>query len=426
MQNERGEGTSKEDFEILGPLPRKNIDTGMGVERVACLLQGVDNVYETDLLRPVIDTVAARAPRGYGVGSHEDDVRYRIIADHSRTAAILIGDGVSPGNDGRGYVLRRLLRRVIRSAKLLGIDSPIVGDLMTTVRDAMGPSYPELVNDFDRIHRIAVAEETAFNRTLASGSRLFEEAASATKASGTTVLSGTDAFTLHDTYGFPLELTLEMAAEAGLSVDEEGFRGLMAEQRQRAKADAAARKQAHSDLSAYRELVDAGPTEFTGFDELVSEATILGIFVDGKRVPVVAHGGNGDQPPRPCRVDPGPHAVLRRGRRTDRRRGQHQRRLGCGEGCRHRCAEDRQNAVGAPRQRGVRRIRRGRHRHRRRRPAVAARRDTGPFRYPHGACRTATSAGPQRGSGRLAEPAGVSAVRLQLAGAALRGAANPD
>ncbi|MGH3676251.1 MAG: alanine--tRNA ligase [Mycobacterium sp.] len=289
MQNERGEGAGKEDFEILGPLPRKNIDTGMGVERVALLLQGVDNVYETDLLRPVIDTVAARAPRGYGIGNHEDDVRYRIIADHSRTAAILIGDGVSPGNDGRGYVLRRLLRRVIRSAKLLGIDDPIVGDLVATVRDAMGPSYPELVNDFDRIVRIAVAEETAFNRTLASGSRLFEEAAQATKASGASVLSGSDAFTLHDTYGFPLELTLEMAAEAGLSVDEDGFRGLMAEQRQRAKDDAAARKQAHADLSAYRELVDAGPTEFTGFDELVSEATILGIMVDGKRVPVVAH-----------------------------------------------------------------------------------------------------------------------------------------
>jgi alanyl-tRNA synthetase len=293
MQNERGEGTSKEDFEILGPLPRKNIDTGMGVERVACLLQGVDNVYETDLLRPVIDTVAAVAPRGYGVGNHEDDVRYRIIADHSRTAAILIGDGVSPGNDGRGYVLRRLLRRVIRSAKLLGIEDPIVGELMTTVRDAMGPSYPELVTDFDRIHRIAVAEETAFNRTLASGSRLFEEAARSTKASGAKVLSGTDAFTLHDTYGFPLELTLEMAAESGLSVDEEGFRGLMAEQRQRAKADAAARKQAHADLSEYRELVDAGPTEFTGFDELSSEAKILGIFVDGKRVPVVTHDGHG-------------------------------------------------------------------------------------------------------------------------------------
>ncbi|BBZ14166.1 alanine--tRNA ligase [Mycobacterium branderi] len=289
MENERGEGTTKDDYPILGPLPRKNIDTGMGVERVAVLLQGVHNVYETDLLRPVIDTVAAKAPRGYDVGNHDDDVRYRIIADHSRTAAILIGDGVSPGNDGRGYVLRRLLRRVIRSAKLLDIDGPIVGELMATVRDAMGPSYPELVTDFERINRIAVAEETAFNRTLASGSKLFEEVAGATKAKGATVLSGSDAFTLHDTYGFPIELTLEMAGEAGLKVDEAGFRELMAEQRRRAKADAAARKHAHADLSAYRELVDAGPTEFTGFDELTSEARILGIFVDGRRVPVVAH-----------------------------------------------------------------------------------------------------------------------------------------
>ncbi|OBG74809.1 alanine--tRNA ligase [Mycobacterium sp. E3298] len=295
MQNERGEGTSKTDFEILGPLPRKNIDTGMGVERVAFILQGVHNVYETDLLRPVIDAVAARAPRGYDVGNHSDDVRYRVIADHSRTAAILIGDGVTPGNDGRGYVLRRLLRRVIRSAKLLDIDGPIVGALMTTVRDAMGPSYPELVADFDRIRRIAVAEETAFNRTLAAGSKLFDEVAGTTKEAGAKAISGSDAFTLHDTYGFPIELTLEMAAEAGLQVDEIGFRELMAEQRRRAKADAAARKHAHADLSAYRELVDAGPTEFTGFDELSSEAKILGIFVDGKRVPVVTHGAEGAQ-----------------------------------------------------------------------------------------------------------------------------------
>jgi alanyl-tRNA synthetase len=300
MQNERGEGTTKEDYEILRPLPRKNIDTGMGVERIALVLQNVHNVYETDLLRPVIDLVASRAPRPYDPedeqGNHANNVRYRIIADHSRTAAILIGDGVSPGNDGRGYVLRRLLRRVIRSAKLLGLDdsdTPIVGDLMATVRDAMGPSYPELVSDFDRINRIAVAEETAFNRTLASGSRLFDEVAGSTRTSGATVVSGSDAFTLHDTYGFPIELTLEMAAEAGLTVDEAGFRELMAEQRRRAKADAAARKHAHADLTAYRELVDAGPTEFTGFHQLTSEARILGIFVDGKRVPVVSAGSDG-------------------------------------------------------------------------------------------------------------------------------------
>jgi alanyl-tRNA synthetase len=160
---------------------------------------------------------------------------------------------------------------------------------MTCVRDAMGPSYPELVADFDRINRIAVAEETAFNRTLVSGSRLFSDAAAATKLAGKTTLGGSEAFALHDTYGFPIELTLEMAAEAGLTVDELGFRELMAEQRRRAKADAAARKHAHADLSAFRELVDAGPTEFTGFDELTSQARILGIFVDGKRVPVAAH-----------------------------------------------------------------------------------------------------------------------------------------
>ena len=289
MQNERGEGTGKEDFEILGPLPRKNIDTGMGVERIACLLQDVDNVYETDLMRPVIDKVAEHTARGYGQGSPADDIRYRVIADHSRTAAIIIADGVTPSNEGRGYVLRRLLRRIVRAAKLLDIDTPIVGELMATVRDAMGPSYPELVADFDRINRIAVAEETAFNRTLAAGSRLFEEAAAATSRAGRTELAGAEAFTLHDTYGFPIELTLEMAAEAGLTVDELGFRELMAEQRRRAKADAAARKHAHADLTVFRELVDAGPTEFTGFDELTSQARILGIFVDGKRVPVAAH-----------------------------------------------------------------------------------------------------------------------------------------
>ena len=422
MQNERGEGTSKDDFEILGPLPRKNIDTGMGVERVAFLLQGVANVYETDLLRPAIDVVARRAPRGYDVGNHADDVRYRIIADHSRTAAILIGDGVSPGNDGRGYVLRRLLRRVIRSAKLLDIDGPIVGELMATVRDAMGPSYPELVADFDRINRIAVAEETAFNRTLQSGSRLFEEVAGATKSSGATVLSGSDAFTLHDTYGFPIELTLEMAAEADLQVDELGFRELMAEQRRRAKADAAARKHAHADLTAYRELVDAGPTEFTGFDELTSQARILGIFVDGKRVPVVAHGGEGG---RPGRTGAGPHAALRGVGRPDRRRGHHHRhrRRQERQGRRHRRAEDRQNPVGASRQRGIRRVRRGRHCGRGRESRLAQGRHPGALGHPHGARRPSTGVGSQCRSGRFAEPAGLSAVRLQPAGRAERRAA---
>ena len=292
MQNERGEGTSKDDFEILGPLPRKNIDTGMGVERVACLLQGVDNVYETDLLRPVIDLVAGIAPRGYGKGNHEDDVRYRIIADHSRTAAIIIADGVSPGNDGRGYVLRRLLRRMIRSAKLLGIEQPIVADMMATVRDANGPSYPELVSDFDRIQRIAVAEETAFNRTLVSGSRLFDEAARATRAVG--CLGAVRDRRVHAARHLRLSDRAD-AGDGGRIRPERRRRRLPrpdgrtapARQGRRRRPQAGAQPICRRTASSS----NAGPTEFTGFDELTTEARILGIFVDGKRVPVVSHDG---------------------------------------------------------------------------------------------------------------------------------------
>ncbi|WP_072688834.1 alanine--tRNA ligase [Rhodococcus marinonascens] len=289
MQNERGLGTSKNNFEILGPLPKKNIDTGMGVERVALLLQGVDNVYETDLVRPVIAKAEELSGRKYGI-DHHDDVRFRVIADHARTAAMLIADGVNPGNDGRGYVLRRLLRRIVRSAKLLGADKPSMREFITVVRDTMAPSYPVLDTDFGRIETVAVGEELAFLNTLASGSKLFEGAAESVKASGRSVIGGDQAFALHDTYGFPIDLTLEMAAEAGLSVDEEGFRSLMAEQRQRAKDDAQARKHAHADLTVYKELLDRGPTEFTGFHELVSEAHVLALISNGRRIPVASVG----------------------------------------------------------------------------------------------------------------------------------------
>lgn len=289
MQNERGAGTSKDDYEILGPLPRKNIDTGMGIERVAFLLQGVDNVYETDLLRPIIDKAEQLTGRSYGV-AHEDDVRFRVIADHARTGAMLIADGVNPGNDGRGYVLRRLLRRIVRSARLLGAEKPVMGEFMKVVSELMSPSYPELATDFARIETVAVGEETAFLKTLNTGSALFDNTAAAVKAKGSSTIAGSDAFTLHDTYGFPIDLTLEMAAEAGLSVDEDGFRSLMAEQRKRAKDDAQARKHAHADLSVYKELVDRGATEFTGFDELTSEAHVLALIADGVRVPVAQAG----------------------------------------------------------------------------------------------------------------------------------------
>ena len=235
MQNERGQGGGKENFEILGELPKKNIDTGMGVERVAFLLQGVDNVYDTDLLRPVIDRAQALTGQRYNAGDAEHDRLFRVIADHTRTAVMLIQDGVNPGNDGRGYVLRRLLRRVVRSARLLGATGETMGDFVDTVLSTMSPSYPELADDAQRIRTVATGEEQAFLKTLEQGTTLFGNAVDSTKSSGKTVLSGDDAFTLHDTYGFPIDLTLEMASEAGLQVDEDGFRALMAEQRQRAR-----------------------------------------------------------------------------------------------------------------------------------------------------------------------------------------------
>ncbi|MDO4760335.1 MAG: alanine--tRNA ligase [Corynebacterium sp.] len=289
MQNERGEGIGKDNFEILGPLPKKNIDTGMGVERVACLLQGVDNVYETDLLRPVID--AAQKLSGSEYGKDKDsDIRFRVIADHSRTAMMLILDGVTPGNEGRGYILRRLLRRIIRSARLLGAQSKTMDVFMNTIMDTMTPSYPEIADNRERILRVAITEENAFLKTLESGTQLFEEAAAKVKASGASTLVGKDAFALHDTYGFPIDLTLEMAAEAGLSVDTEGFDTLMAQQRARAKADSRAKKHGHTDLSIYREWVDNNPTEFVGYDNLEAESTIIGLISDGEKVNEV-HAG---------------------------------------------------------------------------------------------------------------------------------------
>ncbi|MBF6332108.1 alanine--tRNA ligase [Nocardia transvalensis] len=289
MQDVRGELSPKEGHPPIGSLPKKNIDTGMGVERVAMLLQGVDNVYETDLLRPIIGKAEELTGKSYGV-EHADDVRFRVIADHARSAAMLISDGVNPGNDGRGYVLRRLLRRIVRSARLLGADKPVMGQFMAVVSDLMSPSYPELATDFKRIENVAVGEETAFLKTLNTGTKLFDETVDQVKAKGGKKIAGSDAFTLHDTYGFPIDLTLEMAAEAGLEVDEAGFRSLMAEQRQRAKEDAQARKHAHADLSIYKELVDRGATEFTGFDELATEAKVLALISGGVRVPTAVAG----------------------------------------------------------------------------------------------------------------------------------------
>ncbi|MGX4761057.1 alanine--tRNA ligase [Corynebacterium minutissimum] len=295
MQNERGEGIGKGNFEIVGELPKKNIDTGMGIERVACILQGVDNVYETDLLRPVIDVAEELTGATYVPDAPKEDlIRFRVVADHSRTGMMLILDGVTPGNEGRGYILRRLLRRIIRSAKLLGAQGETMERLMNTIMDTMTPSYPEIADNRERILRVAVAEEKAFLKTLESGTKLFDEAVdelkNTSRAATPKVLSGEKAFELHDTYGFPIDLTLEMAQEAGLSVDMDGFDAAMGEQRRRAKADSQAKKHGHADLSLYRDWVDNNPTVFTGYETLESDAKVIGLVRDGEKVSEVQAG----------------------------------------------------------------------------------------------------------------------------------------
>lgn len=296
MQYQRGEGIGKDDFEILGDLPKKNIDTGLGVERLAMLQQGVENFYETDQVRPVLDAASKLSGKKYhGSESaedegYEDDVRMRVVADHIRSSLMLIADGVTPSNEGRGYILRRLMRRAIRAMRLLGVTEPCLPVLFPASRDAMKGAFPYVADDFERISRIAYAEEKAFLHTIETGTERLEEAVAAAKKDGSNAVSGAEAFALHDTYGFPIDLTLEMAAEAGVKVDEKSFRELMAEQRHRAQADAKAKKGAFADLSELRKLVDERGSIFTGYTELRTETKLRAILVDGVSVPAAKAG----------------------------------------------------------------------------------------------------------------------------------------
>ena len=289
MQFERGQGTGKDSFEILGELPSKNIDTGMGLERVAFLMQGVDNLYEIDEVRPVLDLAAKLSGKTYGADT-DDDVRLRVVADHVRSALMLIGDGVTPANDARGYVVRRLLRRAVRAMRLLGVETPVFKQLFTSSKDAMKASYPELETDFERILRTAVNEEEAFLRTLNSGLLVLDEEIAKAKSSKSTSLTGDSVFLLHDTYGFPVDLTYEIAQEAGLEIDREKFTSLMNVQRQRAKDDAKQKRSTNADLSVYGEFRSLGTTKFTGYEELVSSAKVIGLIRDGEVVKQLKEG----------------------------------------------------------------------------------------------------------------------------------------
>ncbi|HEX4191105.1 MAG TPA: alanine--tRNA ligase [Marmoricola sp.] len=294
MQDELSAVRSKEDFDIAGALPKQNIDTGMGLERVAFLKQGKDNMYEIDTMFPVIERAEELSGRRYGADPL-DDVRFRVVADHVRSSMMLIGDGVTPGNESRGYVLRRLLRRAVRSMRLLGYEDRALPELLPVSRDKMSPGYPELASDWERIAQVAYAEEDAFRTTLRSGTQIFDNAAVETKAAGSGVLAGDKAFALHDTYGFPIDLTLEMAAENGLSVDEEGFRALMTEQRSRAKADAKSKKGQHADTSVYRGILDAnGPTEWLAYETLTTESRPLALLAGGGQVAALHQGEVGE------------------------------------------------------------------------------------------------------------------------------------
>lgn len=289
MQYERGQGTGKDSFEILGELPKKNIDTGMGLERVAFLLQGVENLYEIDQVRPVLDKAAELSGKSYG-SSYEDDVRLRVVADHVRSALMLICDGVSPANDGRGYVLRRLLRRTVRAMRLLGVSEPCFGILFETSKNAMVEAYPELESEYKRIRSTVIAEEEAFLRTLVSGTTVLENAIHEELTKGSKILTGETTFLLHDTYGFPIDLTVEIAEENGITVDREAFNALMNEQKNRAKADAKAKKSGATDLNVYSDFRAKGISLFTGYEELQSEATVLGIIHNGDSATEIVEG----------------------------------------------------------------------------------------------------------------------------------------
>ncbi len=284
MQNERGAGSGKNDFPILGELPAKSIDTGLGLERMAALLQGVENIYEIDTTAQILNRASELTGVKYGK-NEKSDVALRVVADHARTSAMLIGDGVTPGNEGRGYVLRRMMRRTIRNMRLLGSQDSIMSELTQVAIAAMSPQYPELKIESDRILAVTKSEEDTFLQTLKSGTTIFEvESASIKKSKGATI-SGDAAFKLHDTYGFPFDLTLEMAREEGLEVDEDGFRRLMKEQRDRAKADSKAKKSGHTDVSVYREIADShGLTSFVGYTHLESESVIKALVSDGVSV----------------------------------------------------------------------------------------------------------------------------------------------
>ena len=275
----------------LNPLPNPNIDTGMGLERVTAAVQGVESNFDTDLLRPIIRSVEERTGKKYGA-NEQDDMSFRVIADHVRATTFLLGDGILPSNEGRGYVLRRIIRRAARHGKLLGIEQPFLNDLENRVMEIMQGPYPELFDSKDFIAQVTLNEEESFASTLEYGTGLLEEIIDKTKSKKQSVISGNDIFRLYDTYGFPLDLTKDVAEENGLSLDEKGFEQELEKQRERARASWKGSGEKEVSPLFNQLISDVKETEFLGYETLEAEAKVLAIIKDNK---TVDSAGEGDE-----------------------------------------------------------------------------------------------------------------------------------
>jgi alanyl-tRNA synthetase len=282
----------------LAELPMRNIDTGMGLDRMAAILQDVPSVFETDLLRPLIDLAEELSGRSYGEGGAVTRAM-RIVADHSRGASFLIADGIVPSNEDRGYILRRIMRRAIQQGRVLGLEAPWLGRFAERTIETMGGAYPELAAERETIARWVGDEEESFGRTLERGSELLERLVTEARRAGTSWIDAAEAFKLHDTYGFPYDLTKELLAEQGLSVDDGGFEELMEEQRQRARVGAAT---AHGSEDHHEKVIvfaaDAPPTRFVGYETIRTTTGLAAVAADDGRAlvkleesPFYAEGG---------------------------------------------------------------------------------------------------------------------------------------
>jgi len=259
------------------PLKNKNIDTGMGLERLACVIQGVDSIFEVDAIRAILNAVCARAGVEYGK-EYKKDVSIRVITDHARSVTMMVSDGILPSNEGRGYVLRRLLRRAARHGRLLGINELFLADIADKVIECFGDAYPNLKEKQDYIRKVISLEEERFYATIDQGTSILEEYMEQARKSGSNTLTGEMVFKLHDTFGFPLDLTREIASEKGIAIDEEGFRQEMAKQKAKAREALKSREGSAWEKDLFAGTENNVPTTFVGYDEYECDGTILYII----------------------------------------------------------------------------------------------------------------------------------------------------